>query len=48
MALNLDPVDQAHKAVLDAIRLTKMPQRPSGFETGTFSLDFKARDKANE
>ena len=33
------------KAVLDAIRLTKMPARPSGFETGTFTLDFKARDK---
>ena len=33
------------KAVLDAIRLTKMPSRPSGFETGTFTLDFKARDK---
>lgn len=33
------------KAVLDAIRLTKMPVRPAGFETGTFTLDFKARDK---
>jgi TonB family protein len=33
------------KAVLDAIRLTRMPPRPSGFETGTFTLDFKARDK---
>jgi hypothetical protein len=33
------------KAVLDSIRLTKMPPRPSGFETGTFTLDFKARDK---
>jgi TolA protein len=33
------------KAVLDAIRLTNLPDRPSGFETGTFTLDFKARDK---
>jgi TolA protein len=35
------------KAVLDAIRLTNLPDRPSGFEAGTFTLDFKARDKGD-
>lgn len=35
------------KAVLDAIRLTRMPEAPpKGFETDAFLWDFKAADKA--
>jgi TolA protein len=35
------------KAVLDAIRLTRMPEGPpKGFETDTFLWDFKAAEKA--
>jgi colicin import membrane protein len=36
------------KAVLDAIRLTRLPERPAGFATGLVELDFKMRDKAAE
>ena len=35
------------KAVLDAIRLTKMPEPPKGFQTDAFLWDFKSRDKGN-
>lgn len=36
------------KAVLDAIRLTNLPDRPAGFQATAFTLDFKAKSPADE
>ena len=38
----------ADKAVLDAIRLTRMTARPKGFMADTFTVDFSAKDKSGQ